>query len=133
MTAEGTRENGRSTFLRFGLSGVVFTILGPALFWLVYPLGPFAAVAVAELVVHALRFGIFRKLVFPAQLGYRVSLPRYVLSALPVSLAGVVTVAVFRNRLDRTTLTLTGAIIALVVGFVWSRYVYSQPVAKRCD
>ena len=131
MTAEGTGENGRSAFLRYGLSGVVFTILGPALFWLAYPLGPFVAVAVAELVVHALRFGIFRKLVFPAQLGYRVSLPRYVLSALPVSLAGVVTVAVFRNRLDRTTLTLTGAIIALVVGFVWSRYVYSQPVAKR--
>ncbi len=133
MTAESTRENGRSAFLRFGISGVVFTILGPALFWLAYPLGPFVAVAVAELVVHALRFGIFRKLVFPAQLGYRVSLPRYVLSALPVSLAGVVTVAMFRNRLDRTTLTLTGAIIALVVGFVWSRYVYSQPVAKRCD
>ena len=65
---------------------MVFTILGPALFWLAYPLGPF--VAVAELVVHALRFGIFRKLVFPAQLGYRVSLPRYVLSALPVWLAG---------------------------------------------
>jgi putative flippase GtrA len=133
MTAEGTRENGRSAFLRFGLSGVVFTILGPALFWLAYPLGPFVAVAVAELVVHALRFGIFRKLVFPAQLGYRVSLPRYVLSALPVSLAGMVTVAVFRTRLDRTTLTLTGAIIALVVGFVWSRYLYSQPMAKRCD
>ena len=55
---------------------MVFTILGPALFWLAYPLGPFVAVAVAELVVHALRFGIFRKLVFPAQLGYRVSLPR---------------------------------------------------------
>jgi len=50
---------------------------------------------------------------------------------LPVSLAGVVTVALFRHRLDRTTLTLTGALIALVVGFVWSRYVYSQPVAKR--
>ena len=47
-----------------------------------------ASVAVPELVVHALRFGIFRKLVFPAQLGYRVSLPRYVLSALPVRLAG---------------------------------------------
>ena len=41
----------------------------------------------------------------------------------------MVTVAVFRNRLDRTTLTLTGAIIALVVGFVWSPYVYRQPAA----
>ena len=131
MTAKGTRESGRRTFLRFGLSGMVFTILGPALFWLAYPLGPFVAVAVAEISVHALRFAIFRKLVFPAHRGYRVSLPRYVVSALPVSLAGVVTVALFRNRLDRTTLTLTVALIALVVGFAWSRYVYSQPVANR--
>ena len=86
MTTEGTTESGRRAFLRFGLSGVVFTILGPGLFWLAYPLGPFVAVAVAELLVHALRFAIFRKLVFPAHKGYRVSLPRYVLSALPVSL-----------------------------------------------
>ena len=131
MTTEGTTESGRRAFLRFGLSGVVFTILGPGLFWLAYPLGPFVAVAVAELLVHALRFAIFRKLVFPAHKGYRVSLPRYVLSALPVSLTGVIVVALFRHRLDRTTLTLTVALIALVVGFVWSRYVYSQPVAKR--
>lgn len=131
MTAEGSRDSARRAFLRFGLSGVVFTILGPALFWLAYPLGPFVAVAVAELLVHAVRFATFRQLVFPAHRGYRVSLPRYVLSALPVSLAGVLSVALFRNRLDRTALTLTGALIAVVVGFVWSRYVYSQPVAKR--
>jgi len=130
MTDEGLRERRRHAFLRFGLSGVVFTILGPALFWLAYPLGPFVAVGVAEVSVHTLRFATFRKLVFPSHKGYRVSLPRYVVSALPVSLSGVIVVALFRNRLDRTALTLTGAVIALVVGFLWSRYVYSRPVAK---
>ena len=130
MRDEGLRERRRLAFLRFGLSGVVFTILGPTLFWLAYPLGPFVAVGVAELSVHTLRFATFRKLVFPAHKGYRVSLPRYVVSALPVSLSGVIVVALFRNRLDRTALTLTGAVIALVVGFLWSRYVYSRPVAK---
>jgi putative flippase GtrA len=130
MTAESLRESGRRAFLRFSLSGVLFTILGPSLFWLAYPLGPFVAVAVAELLVHAVRFAAFRHLVFPMHRGYRVSLPRYILSALPVSLAGVLTVALFRNRLDRTTLTLTGALIALFVGFLWSRYVYSRPLAK---
>lgn len=131
MTAEQVRESQRSAFLRFGLSGVVFTLLGPSIFWLAYPLGPFLAVGVAELSVHAVRFATFRALVFPAHRGYRVSLPRYVVSALPVSITGVIVVALFRNRLDRTALTLTGALIALVVGFVWSRYVYSQPVAKQ--
>jgi hypothetical protein len=38
---------------------------------------------------------------------------------------------VFRNRLDRTALTLTGALIALVVGFAWSRYGNSWPIAKQ--
>jgi hypothetical protein len=124
------RESNRQAFTRFGMTGVGFTILGPSLFWLAYPLGPFVAVAVAELSVHALRFFIFRALVYPEQKGYRVNLPRYVLAALPVTLAGVVSVALFRNRLNRTELAFTGALISLVVGFLWSRYVYSRPVAK---
>lgn len=131
MTTETAHESRRHAFLRFGVSGVVFTILGPTLFWLAYPMGPLVAVGVAELSVHVIRFATFRAVVFPAHKGYRVSLPRYVLSALPVSVSGVVVVAVLRDRLDRSTLTFTGALIALLVGFVWSRYVYSQPVAKR--
>lgn len=130
MKTEGTGENGRRAFLRFGLSGMVFTILGPALFWLAYPLGPFVAVAVSELLVHTVRFASFRTVVFPAHRGYRVSLPRYVLSALPVSLAGLLTVAMLRNRLDRTALTLTTAAIAVIIGFIWSRYVYTRPATK---
>jgi putative flippase GtrA len=131
MTADKKRESGRRAFLRFGLSGVVFTILGPALFWLSYPLGPFVAVGVAELTVHVIRFATFRAVVFPAHKGYRVSLPRYVLSALPVSLAGVVVVALLRDRLGRTQLTLTATLIALAVGFLWSRYIYARPVWRR--
>jgi putative flippase GtrA len=131
MAAEIPSESGRRAFVRFGLSGVVFTILGPGLFWLAYPLGPFVAVAVAELIAHVLRFITFRRFVFPAKRGYRVSLARYVVSALPVTLAGVLAVALLRNRLDRTMLTLSVAAIALGVGFLWSRFVYSQPVAKR--
>jgi putative flippase GtrA len=131
MAAEIPSESSRRAFVRFGLSGVVFTILGPGLFWLAYPLGPFVAVAVAELSAHALRFITFRRFVFPTQKGYQVSLSRYLVSALPVSLAGVLAVALLRNRLDRTMLSLSVAAIALGVGFLWSRFVYSQPVAKR--
>lgn len=131
MGAEDPRESGRHALVRFGLSGVVFTILGPALFWLAYPLGPFVAVAIAELGVHSVRFVSFRTLVFPARKGYRVNLPRYVVSALPVTLTGVLLVALLRHKLSRTELTLVGALVSLVVGFVWSRFVYSKPVAHR--
>jgi branched-subunit amino acid transport protein AzlD len=101
--------------------------LGPSLFWLAYPLGPFLAVFMAEVVVHTMRFFTFRMLVFPAERGYKVSLHRYLISALPVSLAGFLTVAFFRNRLDRTSLTLVGAAISVTVGFLWSRYIYAKP------
>lgn len=118
--------------MRFGLSGMVFTCLGPLMFWLAYPLGPFMAVTVAELLVHTIRFAAFRAVVFPAHKGFKVSLPRYVISVLPVSLAGILSVALFRNRLDRTALTLTGSLVSLMVGFAWSRYVYThQPASEK--
>ena len=130
MTAEGALETNRHAFLRFGLSGVVFTVLGPALFWLAYPLGPFVAVTVAELSVHAVRFGTFRRLVFPAQKGYRVSLRRYVVSALPITCTGLACVALLQKHLDRTSLSVVGGLISMLVGFVWSRFVYSHPVRQ---
>jgi putative flippase GtrA len=131
MNTEKMGESGSRAFLRFGLSGVVFTMLGPSLFWLAYPLGPFVAVALSELLVHAVRFAVFRAVVFPAHRGYRVSLPRYVLSALPVTLTGLLSVALLHNRLDRTALTLTTAVIAILVGFIWSRYVYTRPATRH--
>jgi putative flippase GtrA len=131
MTSEPSSERVRDVFLRFSLSGVVFTILGPALFWLAYPLGAFQAVAIAEVCTHSVRFLMFRILVFPVHKGYQVSLLRYVVAALPVSLAGVIAVAALRDRLARTELTLISTLIALAVGFIWSRFVYSKPSVKR--
>jgi putative flippase GtrA len=114
------------SFLRFCLTGVVFTILGPLLFWCAYPLGAFAALAIAETSVHALRFFTFRRVVFPANKGYRVTARRYLLSALPVMVTGIVCVAALRNVLGRTALTAVTALVSVLVGFAWSRYVYTR-------
>ena len=131
MNTNQVREKNHLAFLRFSLTGVVFTILGPGLFWLAYPLGPLLAVAMAESAVHTIRFLAYQKVVFPAHKGYRVSPRRYILSALPVSLTGVISVALLRNRLDRTTLTLTSTVIAVVAGFLWSRFVYSMRIKNN--
>ena len=124
-------EKGRMAFMRFGLSGLLFTVLGPTLFWVAYPLGPLVAVAIAELNVHILRFLIFRTVVFPADKGYRVSLPRYAASALPVTIVSVAIVMLLSNRMERTELTVTGALLSLLIGFIWSRYVYTRPISNR--
>jgi putative flippase GtrA len=133
MTNRPIRESRRQAFVRFGMTGVVFTILGPFLFWLSYPLGPFLAVAVAEVTVHFLRFLTFRALVFPKNKGYKVNLPRYIISALPVTIACFASVALLRDRLDRTALTVFTALIALAVGFLWSRSVYAWRARERED
>jgi hypothetical protein len=117
----------KHTFTRYGLSGVVFTMLGPGIFWLVYPAGPFLALAIAEGSCHVLRYLTFRHLVFPRGHGFHVSVPRYIVAAIPTSVANIVMVAIFRNLLDRTTLTLLVAIFSVSVGFLWSRFIYKQP------
>lgn len=116
----------RSDFIRFSLSGIVFTILGPCIFWIAYPLGPFLALAMAEASCHVLRYLSFRHLVFPRGHGFHVSVPRYIVAAIPTTLTGIVVVAVFRNVLGRTTLTLIGALLSVSVGFLWSRFVYKK-------
>jgi len=131
MNADVKREGRWLAFMRFGLCGLVFTVLGPTIFWIAYPLGVFIAIAIAELCVHSLRFLAFRIIVFPVEKGYRVNLTRYVLSALPVTLACVAIVTLLTNRLGRTELTLAGALFSLLIGFIWSRFVYTKRPAKQ--
>jgi fucose 4-O-acetylase-like acetyltransferase len=121
----------KHTFTRYGLSGVVFTLLGPGIFWLAYPTGPFLALAIAEASCHFLRYLSFRYLVFPRSHGFHVSVPRYIVAAIPTTLTGIVVVAIFSNLLGRTTLTLLVALFSVSVGFLWSRFVYKQPRGEK--
>ena len=122
----GLNTKPQGSLIRFCLTGLVFTFLGPTLFWLAYPLGPFSAIILAEGTIHAIRFNIFRHIVFPESQGYRVNFQRYLASSLPISLAGFISVALLRHHLGRTTLTLATTTISIAIGFAWSRYVYTK-------
>ncbi|MCP9848785.1 GtrA family protein [Cyanobium sp. Morenito 9A2] len=116
------------SFTRYGLSGLAFTVIGPSLFWLMYPLGPFVALAIAQVMVHLCRYLVFRYLVFPIRNGFRVSPQRYVLSVLPLLAIDFLVVGILKGVLGRTGLTLVGGIVGFLVGFLWGRYVYSHGV-----
>ena len=116
---------------RYGLSGIVFTILGPTIFWLAFPLGAFVALGIAEATCHILRYFSFRLLVFPKSKGYHVTIPRYIISIVPTFLAGVTTVAVFKQVIGRTELTVLGAVISVTVGYAWSTFVYKQSFSAK--
>lgn len=121
------KELKRYAFLRFSLSGAIFTLLGPGLFWLTYPLGPYAALLIAEICTHSIRFFAFRTVIFPAKSGYHVTPLRYAVSALPLTVIGFASVGLLKNTLGRTSLTLVSTLITLTVGFTWSRLVYKKP------
>jgi len=117
----------RHTFTRYGLSGVFFTIMGPGILWLAYPLGPFLALGIAEASCHILRYLSFRHLVFPRGHGFHVSVPRYIVAAIPTTFTNILLVAIFRNLLGRTAITVFVTVMSVSVGFLWSRFVYRQP------
>lgn len=119
-------ERKRYAFMRFSLSGAIFTVIGPAMFWLFYPAGPYLAVAATEIIVHAMRFCTFRHLVFPQQRGYCVSPVRYVVSAFPATLSSFACVGLLKDSLNRTALTLSTALASLVIGFLWSKFVFTR-------
>jgi hypothetical protein len=119
------------SFTRYGLNGIAFTILGPALFWLAYPMGAFIALGIAEATCHVLRYFSFRFLVFPKSQGYQVSIGRYIISIVPTLTAGAVTVALFKGVIGRTELTVLGAATSLIVGYAWSTFLYKQKVSTR--
>lgn len=119
------------SFTRYGLNGIAFTILGPAIFWLAYPMGAFLALGLAEATCHVLRYFSFRFLVFPSSQGYTVSIARYIISIVPTITAGAVTIALFKGVIGRTELTVLGAATSLIVGYAWSRFVYKQKISIR--
>mgnify|MGYP006285373761 CR=1 FL=1 len=114
------------TFTRYGLNGLFFTFLGPALFWLLYPLGPLRAWLFVELGCHILRYISFRLLVFPRSHGFHVSLIRYLIAWIPTALSGFLSVALLREILGRIQLTLVGAAIGISVGFFVNLFLYRK-------
>ena len=116
-----------TTLTRYSLNGLLFAAMGPAVFWLLYPLGPLTAWLLAEAGCHLLRFISFRLVVFPGDRGFLVSPRRYLIAMCPLTLIGLLTVALLRDHLDRTQLTLFGAAISLSLGYLINRLIYSRP------
>jgi len=111
---------------KYGFSGVFFTITGPLLFWLLYPIGIYYALILTEAMVHVTRYLIYKYLVFTAKEGFEVNPKSYIISILPVVMANFWVATLFRNVLNRTGLALLSGCIAIFLGYALSISVYSK-------
>ena len=112
---------------RYLISGVVFTILGPTLFWLLYPFGAMLGLAVSITVAHTARYFVFRVFVFTPNQGYRVSPIRYLMSICPAVLAEFLVTSLTYRFFSRTVVVALATGVSICIGYLSSKYIFSRP------
>ncbi len=109
------------------MSGVVFTIFGPTLFWLLYPLGPMLGLAISISIAHTSRYFVFRAFVFTRNQGYRVSPLRYLMSICPAVFAEFLVTSLTHRIFSRTIVVALAAGVAVCIGYLSSKYIFARP------
>ena len=112
---------------RYLISGVVFTIFGPTLFWLLYPLGAMLGLAVSITVAHTARYFVFRVFVFTHNQGYRVSPIRYLMSICPAVLAEFLVTSMTYRFFSRNVVVALATAVSICIGYLSSKYIFSRP------
>ena len=115
-------------FFLYVCNGIFFTIFGPTLFWLAYPLGPVLSVLSSDFVVHTLRFYSFKLFVFRNSRKYNVNARSYFLSILPNLVFRLILMRLLYDFYDRTILTMVMAFVSIVVGFISSEYIFKKSI-----
>ncbi len=115
---------------RYLISGVVFTIFGPTLFWLLYPLGAMLGLAVSVSVAHTARYFVFRTFVFTRSQGYRVSPLRYLISICPAVLAEFLVTSLTYRFFARTVVVVLATGVSISIGYLSSKYIFSRPDSR---
>ena len=110
---------------RYLISGVVFTIFGPTLFWVLYPLGAMLGLALSITVAHTARYFVFRVFVFTRNQGYRVSPLRYLISICPAVLAEFLVTSLTYRLFSRTVVVALATVVSICIGYLSSKYIFS--------
>jgi len=112
---------------RYLISGVVFTIFGPTLFWLLYPFGAMLGLVLSVSVAHTARYFVFRVFVFTRNQGYRVSPLRYLISICPAVLAEFLVTSLTYRFFSRTVVVALATGVSICIGYLSSKYIFSRP------
>jgi hypothetical protein len=117
-------------YLRFLLTGVVFTLTGPTLFYLVAQiLTPLLASLLVEISMHSMRCLVYNRFVFSSK---GTGIRTYLTAAVPLSLFNLAIVFLFENSLPLWQLALSIGFLSATLGYAWSRLCYRYDLSSRC-
>ncbi|MEY4353978.1 MAG: hypothetical protein RLZZ609_2219 [Cyanobacteriota bacterium] len=116
-------------YLRFLLTGVVFTISGPSLFYFVaLSLPPLLASFIVEVVMHSIRCLVYNRFVFSSGgSGVRT----YLTAAVPISLFNLGLVFFLQKTLQLWQLALLIGLLSATLGYMWSKLCYRYDLSSR--
>ena len=114
----------RPSLRRYTLCGAVCSVVGPGLFWLLFPIGTILAVSIADIAVHSLRFTLFKYYVYRSDPHYAINKRRYICAILPVSALTMGVAKISAAYFDRTAVTILSTLTAILAGYVWNTVVF---------
>jgi hypothetical protein len=113
------------------IGGAFFTLLGPSVFWLLYPAGPLVAALLTEISCHTIRYLCFKHFIYPVNKGFRVTVLRYIGSVIPVSLLGLTAITILSSYLNRLQLTAMLLTMSIALGIIINSFTYGSKFCPR--
>jgi hypothetical protein len=116
-------------YFRFLLTGAVFTLSGPSLFYLLAKsLPPVLASAIVEVSMHSIRCLVYNRFVFSSGgTGVRT----YLTAAVPLSLFNLALVFFAQKYLPLWQLALLIGLQSATLGYLWSKLCYRYDLSSR--
>ena len=116
-------------YTRFLLTGVAFTLAGPALFYAIaLVIAPLLASFLTEISMHSVRCIVYNRYVFSsAGTGIRT----YLTAAVPLSLVNFSLVFALQHMLPLWQIAVLIGMQGATLGYLWSRFCYRYDLSSR--
>ena len=110
--------------IKYILSGIIFTIIGPSFFILIAKyISPKIAILISELIMHIIRFNIITKWVFQVRVN-KNSIFAYFKATIPLVFCNFTLVSFLVPLFGNVVIGIFVAFFSATVGFIWNKICY---------
>lgn len=112
--------------IRYTLTGILLTIGGPTVLYILYPLGPLLSYVITDVSIQIARYLLHSRYVFNNVMKYSMDITRYLYVWGLTSLSGYAAYNIARQELSRRDAVIMVGVISAMTGYVWSMLIYSK-------